>query len=176
MSVYKLFRRYPVIRGMATYVFLYPSSNAVQQVLEKKPFDLRESARFAVFGSLWVAPTLYTWIKLAGFILPSSTLAASVFKALLEQVIYSPFAITTFYAGMNLLQGNFDWNHIRQEWKMKFVPTYTAGLFYWPIVQTVNFGWVRESYRVPVVSAASFGWVTFLSYMKRREVTKEGRS
>lgn len=171
----KVFDSYPVLRGMATYVVLYPTSNLVQQLLELGPEDVnvRELGRFALFGSMWVAPTVYTWIKISSWLLPKPTFNHAVKKVLLEQVTYSPFAITTFFTGMNLLQGK-GLNEAKDELSAKFLPTFKSCLLYWPFVQTINFSLVPERNRAPVVGVASLLWVSFLSYMKRQEVsTKE---
>lgn len=44
----------------------------------------------------------------------------------------------------------------------------------WPIVQTLNFAFVKESNRVPVTSVVSFFWAVYLSYMKQLESNKGG--
>lgn len=46
-------------------------------------------------------------------------------QALVEQVLYSPFAISGFYVGMSLLE-NKSWKEATDELKVKFLPTYKA--------------------------------------------------
>lgn len=48
----------------------------------------------------------------------------------------------------------------------KFISVYTIGFIYWPIAQTINFGFVKQRNQVIYVSFASLIWTTFLAYMK----------
>jgi len=132
---------------------------------------LRETLRFAVFGSLFVAPTLFVWVKTAGVMFPQQNLATAIKKALVEQVMYSPFAISAFYVGMNLLEGNTLEKAII-ELEQKFVPTYKMGFMIWPTVQTINFSLIPERNRVAFTGMVSFFWTIFLSYMKHKELRR----
>lgn len=38
---------------------------------------------------------------------------------------------------------------------------------YWPIIQVINFSFIKEQNRVPFVAMASFVWTIFLAYMKQ---------
>lgn len=42
-----------------------------------------------------------------------------------------------------------------------------VGVCYWPIVQVINFSFIKERNRVPFVAMASFLWTIFLAYMKQ---------
>ena len=47
----------------------------------------------------------------------------SNFQALVEQVLYSPIAISGFYIGMGFLEGR-NWEEVKAELREKFLPTY----------------------------------------------------
>lgn len=38
---------------------------------------------------------------------------------------------------------------------------------YWPVIQVINFSFIKEQNRVPFVAMASFVWTIFLAYMKQ---------
>lgn len=79
--------------------------------------------RFSLFGTIWVAPAVYTWIKISSLLIPGSTLGVAVLKAIVEQFTYGPFSIVTFYTGMSLLEGHsldYAWKEVQS----KFLPTY----------------------------------------------------
>ncbi|CAL8135399.1 unnamed protein product [Orchesella dallaii] len=163
---------YPVVKGMVTYAVLWPISNICQQTIQgREQYNFVEAARFSIFGSFVVAPSLYAWVRIAGRLIPGNTLKIAMKKALLEQVLYSPFAITTFYSGMCLLE-NKSLEEVKTEVQAKFWPTYRTGICIWPLVQTINFAFIKERNRVPVTSVVSFFWTVFLSYMKQKELKR----
>uniref|UniRef100_T1IQ56 Mpv17-like protein n=1 Tax=Strigamia maritima TaxID=126957 RepID=T1IQ56_STRMM len=168
----QIFNKYPITRGIVTYGFSYATSDLIAQTFfrpEQEKFNWKEVSRFGLFGSLWVAPTVYTWIKTSSKLFPAPNLQNALKKAIVEQFTYCPFAITTFYTGMNLLQGR-SMDHATNELREKFWPTYQTGALYWVSVQTLNFAMIIEKNRVPVMSVASLVWGTFLSYMKFEKV------
>ena len=108
--------------------------------------DVPRLLRFSLFGSLWVAPSLYLWVRLSGKIITGTTLGSAALKAFIEQFTYGPFSITTFYIGMNLLEGN-ETRKAVEEAKTKFVPTWKVISFYkfpkWSMSQL----WRNQFYR-----------------------------
>uniref|UniRef100_A0A0P4WFS6 Mpv17-like protein n=1 Tax=Scylla olivacea TaxID=85551 RepID=A0A0P4WFS6_SCYOL len=162
----KVGQQYPIVRGMATYSVLWPTSNLVQQSMDKTrdKYDIMETLRYLVLGTFVTAPTVHVWVKLASKIIKGSTLKHAVLKAGLEQVLFAPVGQTQFYLGITLLEGR-PWNECVQEWKQKLIPTWKVAVCFWPVVQTFNFAYVAEKNRVVVVSVASFMWTIFLSYM-----------
>ena len=74
--------QYPILRGMTTYSVLWPSSNLVQQSMDKTrdKYDPMELLRYFILGTFATAPTVYVWVKLAGKIIKGNTLKHAVFK------------------------------------------------------------------------------------------------
>lgn len=60
---------------------------------------------------------------------------------------------------------------------MTFFPSFfgssQVGVFYWTIVQTLNYNLIKERNRVPMVSLFGLVWTTFLAYMKQKEIPHE---
>lgn len=56
--------------------------------------------------------------------------------------------------------------------KEKFLDTYKVGVIYWPIVQTVNFGFVPARNQVIFVSFFSMVWSTFMAYVQHLETKR----
>lgn len=50
---------------------------------------------------------------------------------------------------------------------------FQVGIFFWPVLQTINFAFVPEKNRVPYVSACSLVWCCFLSYMHQLQLKKQ---
>lgn len=151
-----VFTRYPLLRGMVSYSILWPTSAFIQQKIVGKSWseiDWAKCARFSFYGGLYVAPMLYTWIRVSSKLFPQANLRTAVCKVwfgilsvqsvyqltdgiwnskpfcfipkkgLLEQVSYTPAAMTSFYFLMSLLEGRSIEQAIN-EVKTKFWPTY----------------------------------------------------
>lgn len=43
------------------------------------------------------------------------------------------------------------------------------GICFWPIISTINFGFVPDRNRILFTSVCSLAWTTFLAYMKQLE-------
>lgn len=168
-------KRHPVIRGMLSYATIWPTSCIIQQTMAGKRWDNYDWAqvmRFSLYGGLYTAPTLYGWVRIASMIWPKTTLSSALTKALVEQATYGPFALVSFFFGMSLLEGK-SVDDAKNQVHAKFLPTWQVGICFWPVVQTINFMYVKERNRVAVVSMCSLLWCCFLAYMHERNIKKE---
>ncbi|XP_061387249.1 uncharacterized protein LOC133322250 [Musca vetustissima] len=163
--------KYPVTRGMVSYSLIWPTSSLIQQTFENKEFghfDWWRCLRFSLYGGLFVAPTLYGWIKISSAMWPKTSLRTAVMKAAVETVSYTPAAMTCFYFIMSLLEMK-TLGEASAEVSKKFLPTYKVAASVWPIVATINFSVIPEKNRVPFISVCSLIWTCFLAYMKHLE-------
>jgi len=104
-AVSKFFRAHPMLKGMAVYAVTWPTSSLLQQVIVKEDLDFKRAFRFFCFGSLFVAPSLYGWIKLSSHMWPMMTIKAGIAKAAVEQLSYGPFSGVCFFLLMSLMEG-----------------------------------------------------------------------
>ncbi|XP_013118422.2 mpv17-like protein [Stomoxys calcitrans] len=173
---WKAFRTtHPLKRGSIAYALLWPTSSLVQQSFEGKNFGTYEytsALRFGILGSLYVAPALYVWVRVSSAMWPQMSLRIGLLKAAVEQVSFAPFIYGSFFAGMTLLEGK-PIRTAMEEVKNKFIPTYKVGLYFWPILQTINFSMVPERHRLVYLSLCSLMWTIFLAYMKKTSITEE---
>lgn len=121
-----------------------------------------------LWGGLFVAPTLYAWVRLSTIMFPTPGMKSALCKALIEQISYTPFAMTSFYFGMSLLESKTVREAI-SEVATKVPPTYKVALMVWPSVAFINFAFIPERNRVPFISVCSLCWTTFLAYVKQLE-------
>ncbi|XP_021181366.1 mpv17-like protein [Helicoverpa armigera] len=165
------FKKYPLLRGMASYSIIWPGSSLIQQTFEGKTFDNYDwwrCARYGLYGSCYVAPTLYSWLTIANIMWPGSSIRAGIIKTFVETITYTPFAMCSFYFGMSLLESK-PFNEAVAEVEAKFLPTYKVGASVWPAVAMVNFCLIPPRNRVPFISCCSLIWTCFLAYMKHLE-------
>lgn len=85
-------------------------------------YDWKKCAKFSLYGSLYVAPTLYAWVKLTSFVFPVSNFRTGIAKAVLEQFSYGPAATASFFFFMSLLD-NKTIDESKEEVRQKFLPT-----------------------------------------------------
>lgn len=94
-----------------------------QFIFNSADYDWWRVLRFSLYGGLFVAPTLYSWIKVSTAMWPETSLRIAVMKAAVETISYTPAAMTCFYFIMSLLE----MKTIREaaaEVSHKFLPTY----------------------------------------------------
>lgn len=167
-TVSKFFRAHPMLKGMAVYACIWPTSSAIQQVINKEEFDWRKSFRYFLFGTFFVAPTLYGWVRLTTDMWPHMNLRVGMTKAIIEQFSYGPMAGVSFFTLMSLLEGK-NFKEARKEVREKFPSTFQVGVCFWPFVQIINFTFIKERNRVAFVAMGSFIWTIFLAYMKQMD-------
>lgn len=91
------------------------------------------------------------------------------FQVLLDQLLFAPVALSSFYVGLSILEGK-DAEGVFREWRYKFPGTWGTAAFVWPFLQGFNFRFVPARYRVVFVGCASFFWTTMLAYWKGSEI------
>lgn len=157
-----------LVRGVVIYSVTWPVSSLIQQALESsgdKTIDLQRAAKFSMYGGLYVAPTLYAWMRFASYVWPSMTITSHITKAVVEQFSYGPFAMASFFFFMTLLDGGTI-EDAKMEVKEKFVSTWKIAVMVWPVLQTINYCVIPAKNRLIFVSFAGLVWTTYLAYIK----------
>lgn len=74
-------QKYPIIRGMISYACIWPAGSYIQQKIAKEEeINCMRCIRFAMFGSCFVAPTLYMWIRISSKLWPALDFKTAVKK------------------------------------------------------------------------------------------------
>ncbi|XP_063834479.1 mpv17-like protein [Ostrinia nubilalis] len=177
-KVLRLPVQFPLVRGMLSYAIIWPSCSIVQEYLEHgtrlSNANWARAARFSFFGTFFMAPVFYGWMKYSSRFFKRKDLITAISRAAVEQVSYSPLAMAYFFFGMSMLEGK-PYKVCVNEVREKFWPTYKIGMVFWPTAQTLNFYFVSEKNRIVFVSAASFVWTVYLAHMKGKEQKNESR-
>lgn len=164
--------KFPVVRGMLSYALIWPTCSIVQEYLEHgtsvSKANWARAARFSFFGTFFMAPVFYGWMKYSSRFFKRKDLMTAISRAAVEQVSYSPLAMAYFFFGMSMLEGK-PYRACANEVREKFWPTYKIGMVFWPTAQTLNFYFVSEKNRIVFVSLASFVWTVYLAHMKGKK-------
>lgn len=175
-KVLHLPEQFPLIRGMVSYAIIWPTCSVTQEYLEHgttvENADWARAARFGFFGTFFMAPVFYGWMKYTSRFFKRKNLMTAITRAAIEQVSYSPLAMAYFFFGMSLLEMKPIKSCVN-EVREKFWPTYKIGVIFWPTAQTLNFYFISEKNRIVFVSAASFVWTVYLAHMKSKEQKNE---
>ncbi|KAG4078072.1 hypothetical protein HA402_002123 [Bradysia odoriphaga] len=159
---------HPLGRGMISYSITWPTAAFIQDFMDKRNIDeinWKKCIRYSLYGSLFIAPTLYCWVRIAHRIFPRVTLASAIKKAALEQITYGPISLSAFFLIMTYAEtGSVD--KAKQELQAKFWNTYKIAVCFWPAVQTINFSIIPDRNRLVFVSFCGLLWITFLAYVK----------
>lgn len=79
--------------------------------------------KFALYGGVFVAPTLYGFVKITSRIWPGTDIRTAMIKTAIEQVSYGPFALTSFFFIMSIMDHKTV-EDSKQEVVDKFWPAY----------------------------------------------------
>lgn len=151
---WKVFKKHPITRGMASYLVIWPTGNIIQQIITgQEKIDWWRVIRFGIYGCLITAPSLYAWVRLSTAMYPNTNLRVAMAKvryirfllasqfelicnnlqALIETISYTPFAIATLFYSMTWLE-TFSAAEAFAEVQVKFLPTYCAAITVWPLI------------------------------------------
>lgn len=150
-------RRHPIARGMLAYSITWPTGNIIQQTMDGKrwgnisymnfiqkifihwlihyldTYDWAKCVQFSLYGSLYVAPTLYGWVKFTSKIMPVSNVRTAFMKTVLEQISYGPTATASFFFLISFMEGK-SFEESKQEVCDKFWPTYKVSRIHFHIM------------------------------------------
>lgn len=99
---------------------LLPKSNLPKL---KETFDWTRCAQFSLYGTYFVAPTMYTWIKFMSKLFPKNNWRTAIMRTALEQTSYGPAATASFFFIFSLIEKKTV-EESKQEVRDKFWPTY----------------------------------------------------
>ena len=95
-------KKYPVVRGMASYTVIWPVASLIQQkIIGKENLDFVQAARFSIYGGCFVAPTLYCWLRVASHFWPKSDIKSAITKVIFTLNSFSRMCIFILLLNVN---------------------------------------------------------------------------
>nr|XP_055221572.1 mpv17-like protein isoform X2 [Gorilla gorilla gorilla] len=128
-------RRHPWPTNVLLYGSLVSAGDVLQQRLQGREADWRQTRRVATLVVTFHANFNYVWLGLLESALPGRAPHAVLAKLLCDQVVGAPIAVSAFYVGMSILQGKDD---IFLDLKQKFWNTYMVSILRSPGEKNFN--------------------------------------
>lgn len=154
-----------VTNVLTTCTFMTTGDLTSQWILQQKEhIDLRQTARFAIAGLIFVGPVVRGCLVMIDRIFgPTSSLKILGKKLLLDQVIGAPTFLVGNITTLTLLQTQ-SFEKVREELNRSYFNLLKLNYTFWPFVQVINFYFIPLTYRVLFGSSAALIWNTMFSY------------
>ncbi|KAK9236445.1 hypothetical protein V1525DRAFT_346041 [Lipomyces kononenkoae] len=161
----------PVLTQCLTTAFLFGTGDIIAQTFSPDAtlggkYDYIRTGRMCVYGGVVFAPLAIQWYRMisARIVIPGRWAAEALARMAVDQMVWAPVGITSFYVSMGVLQLH-SLEKIRQEIQTKWRQTMIRNYIVWPAVQFVNFAMVPLEYRLMVVNIVSIFWNAYLSWI-----------
>lgn len=166
----KLFsKKYLLFTNTAISLLMSCAGDGLQQnyqIAQKEIacWDKRRSRDVAVTGFL-IGPFCHYWYIFLDWWLPGRSVSIVTKKLLVDQLICSPVAITSFLSVTSYLEGKRG-KEFKNELVQKGKTLYAAEWIVWPPAQLFNFCFLPTKFRVLFDNCVSFGFDWYFSYVK----------
>lgn len=167
VRVYKqLLHQHPFPTNVLTTCTFMVTGDITSQLMiaRKDQLDLRQTARFAVAGLIFVGPVVRGCLvmidKLFG---PTKSMAVLARKLFLDQCIIAPAFLVGNITTLTLLKSQ-SFTEVKKELDRSYFSLLKLNYSFWPFVQVINFYYIPLAYRVLFGSTAALAWNIMFSY------------
>ena len=140
-----------------------PTSDEKGEKRVEKPFDFLRTLRFGFLGFALIAPAMHHWYGQLMARIPGTSMAATLKRTALDQLVFAPVIVPTFMGSLFLLQGK-NMKEIRDDIGDVYADTILMNWSLWVPAMLVNFGFTPLKYQVLFSNTVGLGWNTYLSY------------
>eukprot|EP00288_Rhodomonas_lens_P013078 CAMPEP_0177693438 /NCGR_PEP_ID=MMETSP0484_2-20121128/2399_1 /TAXON_ID=354590 /ORGANISM="Rhodomonas lens, Strain RHODO" /LENGTH=238 /DNA_ID=CAMNT_0019204247 /DNA_START=1 /DNA_END=717 /DNA_ORIENTATION=+ len=143
------------------------SSDEAKSKEEPPKFDVDRFAKFTFLGGVLVAPTLHVWYGFLGRTIAGKTLTATVQRVSVDQFLFAPCFIATFFTSLAFLEGKTMKEletQLREEWPSAVVNNWKL----WIPAQCINLGVVPPHLQVLFSNFVAVFWNVYLSLVTHK--------
>jgi len=164
-----MFRKHLLLTNLGISMSLSVTGDCLQQHYEiiksgERSFDKKRSFHMGTSG-LTVGFVCHHWYKYLDRFLPGRAIRTVFKKVVVDQLIGSPAAISTFFITLALLERSSA-DEFLAELKSKSWRLYLAEWVIWPPAQVINFYILPTRYRVLYDNTISLGYDVYFSHVK----------
>ncbi|GKY98845.1 hypothetical protein MPSEU_000840500 [Mayamaea pseudoterrestris] len=170
--------RRPIVTKSLTAGFIFGLSDLLAQKIESRDsskttksvsqLDWSRILASAAVGLFYFGPAAHYWYNWVFSILPGTSLASTLQKAALGQLIFGP-CFTCIYFGVGLAQsGKFTLSNWVTKVRQDLFGAWLAGTSFWPLVDIISYSLVPKTYIPLFVNMCSLVWTIYLSLLSNR--------
>ena len=191
-SYNKILDLYPLITKAITSGLIMGCGDIICQYItwdDKKGagMDWKRTLKFSFLGGVLVGPACHHWYGYLMRIFPAQTNFAAFQRTVIDQLLFAPVFIATFFTALQILDDeddsdalgkntrqkngiplNFDIVKIKNKLQQDFWSTMQSNWALWFPAQLVNFRFVPGAYQVLFSNGISFVWNIYLSFVSFR--------
>lgn len=120
------------------------------------------------FSGAAVGVLCHHWYKVLDKFIIGKTTDMVIKKLILDQLVFSPIMIVTFFGSLALLEDN-PVDNFKEEVAQKFLTLYKAEWMVWPPAQIINFYFLPTRFRVLYDNTISLGYDVYTSQVKHNK-------
>lgn len=130
---------------------------------KQKAWDAARTRHMTCSG-ITVGALCHHWYNLLDRKLPGRTAKVVAKKLLVDQLLFSPVCLVTFFLSLGFFKGG-DWEDFLTDLREKSWRLYAAEWVVWPPAQLVNFCWLPTKYRVLYDNTISLMYDVYTSHV-----------
>ena len=166
----KLLEEKPLTTKCITSFFTFSMGDLICQYLETRYNDRKSWDYWRTFrqGSFGVAVTPYFHLQFSiimPYLFPAGKRINVIKSVVYGQTIGASIFTVMFFTYVDTMSGK-NFNQIKEELKVKFVPTIYANWTVWPYLNLINFSLVPVPWRVLFSNTCGMFWNAYLSYVQ----------
>lgn len=119
-------------------------------------------------GLFYFGPAAHAWYEWIFTVLPGTSLASTLQKAALGQVIFGPSFTCIFFAVSLMQAGEFSIGNWVSKIKKDLPGAWLSGTAFWPLVDLISFSVVPMQFIPLFINLCSFVWTIYLSMVANR--------
>jgi len=172
---------YPIMTKSITAGVTFFLSDYTAQRIERPKDKVDKDAKKAVWkhdwtrtlvscavGLFYFGPAAHVWYEWIFSVLPGTSLASTLQKAALGQVIFGPSFTCIFFAASLMQAGEFSIGNWVSKIKKDLPGAWLSGTAFWPLVDLISFSVVPMQFIPLFINLCSFVWTIYLSMIANR--------
>ena len=125
--------------------------------------DWKRTMDMGLIRALVITPFIQKWYPFVRLISPGSKFINILGRITVDQLIGSPIVILLVFTARTILS-NQSVDYVINQIKHQLLPTWKAGLMYWPFIHSITFGIMPLKHQALWAHFASLYWNAVLSY------------
>ena len=137
--------------------------NTVSTCTEDFKVDWKRTFDMGLIRAIVITPFIQKWYPMVSYLSPGTRIINIIGRITVDQLIGSPIVILLVFSARTILS-NHSLEYLINKVKDQLLPTWRAGLMYWPFIHSITFGMMPLKHQALWAHFASLYWNAILSY------------